>query len=180
MQLKPSADFAWTWVMNFPAFEYDEEEKRFASTHHPFTSPLDEDIAKLDSPDRAVIESIKSKAYDIVVNGSEIGGGSIRIHRMDIQQKVFALLGIDETSQRQKFGFLLDALQYGAPPHGGIALGLDRLVMILRGTTNIRDVIAFPKTQSGADLMCGSPSPVDEKQLREVHIKLSLPPGKSA
>jgi len=179
MQLKPSGEFAWTWVINFPLFEYDEQEKRYVSTHHPFTSPLDEDLAKLDSRERSVIESIKSKAYDIVCNGSELGGGSIRIHRSDIQQKVFALLGIDEAAQRQKFGFLLDALKYGAPPHGGIALGLDRLVMMLRGTSNIRDVIAFPKTQSGADLMCGAPSPIDERQLREVHIRVVLPPGKA-
>ncbi len=180
LQMKPSTEFAWVWVVNFPLFEWDEEDKRFSSTHHPFTSPLDGDMTKLDSREREVVESIKSKAYDIVVNGSEVGGGSIRIHRMDVQQKVFALLGIDEAAQKQKFGFLLDALQFGAPPHGGIALGLDRLVMILRGTTNIRDVIAFPKTQSGADLMCGSPSPVDEKQLREVHVKLAMPPGKAA
>jgi len=176
MQLKPSADFAWVWVVNFPLFEYDEEEKRFTSTHHPFTAPLDEDLPKLDSRDRATVESIKSKAYDIVVNGSEVGGGSIRIHRMDVQQKLFSLLGIDEAAQKNKFGFLLDALQYGAPPHGGIALGLDRLVMILRGISNIRDVIAFPKTQSGADVMCGAPAPIDDKQLREAHIKV-VPPG---
>jgi aspartyl-tRNA synthetase len=179
LQLKPSTEFAWVWVMNFPLFEWDEEEKRFSSTHHPFTAPLDEDLAKLDSRDRAVVESIKSKAYDIVVNGSEVGGGSIRIHRTDVQQKLFSLLGIDDAAQKAKFGFLLDALHYGAPPHGGIALGLDRLIMILRGIGNIRDVIAFPKTQSGADLMCGSPSPVDEKQLREVHIRVALPPGKT-
>ena len=178
LQFKPSTEFAWTWVVNFPLFEWDEEEKRFVSTHHPFTAPLDEDLPKLDSRDRAAVESIKSKAYDIVVNGSEIGGGSIRIHRMDVQQKVFSLLGIDEAAQKLKFGFLLDALQYGAPPHGGIALGLDRLVMILRGINNIRDVIAFPKTQSGADLMCGSPSPIDEKQLREANIRVVAPPQK--
>src|SRR5436190_4206951 len=178
MPLKPSTEYAWLWVVNFPLFEYDDDEKRFVSTHHPFTSPLDADMAKLDSRDRAVVESIKSKAYDIVCNGSELGGGSIRIHRMDIQQKVFSLLGIDPEGQKQKFGFLLDALQYGAPPHGGIALGLDRLIMILRGTTNIRDVIAFPKTQSGGDLMCGSPSPVDEKQLKEVHVRVVPPVAK--
>jgi aspartyl-tRNA synthetase len=179
LQLKPSTEFAWTWVVNFPAFEFDEEERRFISLHHPFTSPLDEDMPRLESGDRVAIESIRSKAYDIVVNGSEIGGGSIRIHRMDMQQKVFGLLGIDEQAQRAKFGFLLDALQYGAPPHGGIALGLDRLIMILRNIGNIRDVIAFPKTQSGADLMCGAPAPIDERQLRDTHIRLALPPGKA-
>ena len=178
MELKPSCAFAWTWVVDFPLFEWDEGEKRFVSTHHPFTAPLDEDLAKLDSRDREVVESVHSKAYDIVCNGNELGGGSIRIHRTDTQAKVFALLGIDEASQRMKFGFLLDALAMGAPPHGGIALGLDRVVMMLRGLNNIRDVIAFPKTQSGADLMCLSPSPVDDKQLREVHIKLSLPDAK--
>ena len=178
LQLKPSTDFAWTWVVKFPLFEWDGEEKRFTSTHHPFTAPNDEDLAKLDSRDRDTVESIKSKAYDIIVNGSEIGGGSIRVHRMDIQQKVFALLGIDDAAQKLKFGFLLDALNYGAPPHGGIALGLDRLVMILRGITNIRDVIAFPKTQSGADLMSGAPSPIDERQLKEANIRSIQPPAK--
>jgi aspartyl-tRNA synthetase len=181
MNLQPSTEFAWVWVVDFPLFEYDEEEKRFTSTHHPFTAPLDEDLVKLDDKtNREAVESIKSKAYDIVVNGSEVGGGSIRIHRMDIQQKVFALLGIDDAAQKLKFGFLLDALQFGAPPHGGIALGLDRLIMILRNINNIRDVIAFPKTQSGADLMCGSPSPIDEKQLREANIKALVPPAKGA
>jgi aspartyl-tRNA synthetase len=175
LKMTPSTDFAWVWVVDFPAFEYDEEEKRYTSTHHPFTSPLDGDLAKLDSREQQTVESIKSKAYDIVVNGSEIGGGSIRIHRMDVQQKVFSLLGIDDAAQKAKFGFLLDALHYGAPPHGGIALGLDRLVMILREINNIRDVIAFPKTQSGADLMCGSPSPIDEKQLKEANIRVVLP-----
>jgi aspartyl-tRNA synthetase len=180
LKLTPSTDYAWVWVVNFPLFEYDTQEKRYGSTHHPFTAPLDEDLGKLDSSAQEVVESIKSKAYDIVVNGSEIGGGSIRIHRMDIQQKVFTLLGIDATAQKAKFGFLLDALQYGAPPHGGIALGLDRLIMMLRGISNIRDVIAFPKTQSGADLMCGAPSPIDEKQLIEANIRVAMPEGKRA
>jgi aspartyl-tRNA synthetase len=178
LKFAASTEFAWVWVVDFPAFEFDEQEKRFTATHHPFTAPLDADLSKLDSRDQATIESIKSNAYDIVVNGSEVGGGSIRIHRMDIQQKVFSLLGIDEAAQKAKFGFLLDALHYGAPPHGGIALGLDRLIMILRGISNIRDVIAFPKTQSGADLMCGSPSPIDEKQLREANIRIAQAPAK--
>jgi len=178
LQLKVSTDYAWVWVVNFPLFEYDEEAKRFVSTHHPFTAPLDGDLAKLTSRDREVVESIKSKAYDIVVNGSEVGGGSIRIHRMDTQQNLFSLLGIDDAAQKAKFGFLLDALQYGAPPHGGIALGLDRLIMILRGISNIRDVIAFPKTQSGADLMCGAPASIDEKQLREANIRAVMPAPK--
>jgi aspartyl-tRNA synthetase len=180
LQLKPSTDFAWVWVVNFPLFEHDMEENRFVATHHPFTAPLDEDLPKLESRDRATVESIKSKAYDIVVNGNEIGGGSIRIHRMDVQQKVFALLGMDEAAQKNKFGFLLEGLQYGAPPHGGLALGLDRMIMILRNLNNIRDVIAFPKTQSGQDLMCAAPNVVDERQLKETHIKVVLPPAAAA
>jgi aspartyl-tRNA synthetase len=179
LKLTPSTEFAWVWVVNFPLFEWDDEEKRYTSTHHPFTAPLDDDLPRLDSREQPVVESIKSKAYDIVVNGSEIGGGSIRIHRTDVQQKVFALLGIDQAAQRNKFGFLLDALSFGAPPHGGIALGVDRLVMILRGINNIRDVIAFPKTQSGADLMCGAPAGIDERQLKETHIRVVVPPPKA-
>ena len=176
LQMTASTQYAFVWVVDFPNFEYDEADNRYVALHHPFTAPKDEDLDKLGSSDRKIVENIKAKAYDIVCNGSEIGGGSIRIHRIETQQKVFSLLGIDDASQKAKFGFLLDALQYGAPPHGGIALGLDRLVMILRDITNIRDVIAFPKTQSGADLMCGSPSPIDERQLREANIRIATPP----
>jgi aspartyl-tRNA synthetase len=178
LKFEPTKQFEWVWITDFPLLDYSEEDKKWVATHHPFTSPLDSDLDKLESQDPAVLSSLKSKAYDIVLNGSELGGGSIRIHRMDVQQKIFSLLGIDQTSQRQKFGFLLDALQFGAPPHGGIALGVDRVVMILRNTTNIRDVIAFPKTQSGADLMCGAPSVIEDKQLREANIRLALQPPK--
>jgi aspartyl-tRNA synthetase len=173
LKLTPSTPYAWVWITEFPLLDYSEEDKKWVATHHPFTSPLDGDIDKLDSRDPAVLSSLKSKAYDIVLNGSELGGGSIRIHRMDVQAKIFDLLGIDAESQRNKFGFLLDALQYGAPPHGGIALGVDRVTMILRDTTNIRDVIAFPKTQKGTDLMCGAPAPIEDKQLREANIRLA-------
>ncbi len=179
LQMKPSTEWAWTWVVNFPLLDFDEAEKKWSSVHHPFTSPLDEDMPKLATSDSTVLAGLKSKAYDIVLNGYELGGGSIRIHRMDVQQQLFSVLGIDPESQKTRFGFLLDALQYGAPPHGGLALGLDRIVMMLRNTSNIRDVIAFPKTQSGADLMCGSPSLLDARQLQEAHIKVVAPPVKA-
>ena len=179
LQLKPSTEWAWVWIVNFPLLDHDEAENKWNAVHHPFTSPLDEDIPKLASGDRATLSSLKSKAYDIVLNGYELGGGSIRIHRMDVQQQMFSILGVDEAQQKSRFGFLLEALNFGAPPHGGIALGLDRVVMMLSNTTNIRDVIAFPKTQSGADLMCGSPSALDEKQLKEANIKVALPPPKA-
>ncbi|MEM9419151.1 MAG: aspartate--tRNA ligase [Planctomycetota bacterium] len=165
----------WLWVVDFPMVEWSEDKKRWDSLHHPFTAPNDEDLDKLDSDDHDTIASIKSKAYDLVLNGSEMGGGSIRIHRPDVQSKVFKLLGIDEEEAKAKFGFLLDALNYGAPPHGGLAFGLDRTVMQLVGTSNIRDVIAFPKTQNGADLMTEAPSPVDDEQLKELNLRIQLP-----
>ncbi len=161
-------DWQWLWVVDFPAFEWNADEKRWDSLHHPFTAPRDEDVAKLETDPGAVI----AKAYDIVCNGSELGGGSIRIHRSDVQNKVFNLLGIDNEAARTKFGFLLDALRFGAPPHGGLALGLDRIIMHLCNTTNIRDVIAFPKTQTGMDVMTAAPSEVDLKQLTELSLRV--------
>lgn len=167
---KGYAEQGWKplWVTDFPMFEWNEEEKRWDPLHHPFTSPKDGHEAFLDSdPSKA-----HAKAYDMVLNGWEIGGGSVRIHREEVQSKVFRALNISEEEARQKFGFLLDALQYGAPPHGGIAFGLDRIVTLMAGAESIRDVIAFPKTQRAQCLLTQAPSPVDEKQLRELHIRL--------
>lgn len=159
--------WCWVWIVQFPLVEWNPEEKRWDSLHHPFTAPIDDDVDRLESE----TASVRSKAYDLILNGSELGGGSIRIHQHEIQSRVFRLLGIGEEQARTKFGFLLDALQYGAPPHGGIALGIDRLIMHLCETKNIRDVIAFPKTQTGADLMTDAPSTVDDRQLKELHLR---------
>jgi len=156
------------WVIDFPMFEHDEENDRWAAVHHPFTAPKDghEDLMETD-PGKCI-----AKAYDMVLNGWELGGGSVRIHRADVQSKVFRALKISDDDAKLKFGFLLDALQYGAPPHGGLAFGLDRIVTMMAGAESIRDVIAFPKTQRAQDLLTHAPSPVDEKQLRELHIRL--------
>ncbi|MDA1029683.1 MAG: aspartate--tRNA ligase [Bacteroidetes bacterium] len=165
-----SADGPWKflWVTNFPLLEYDEEAGRFHAMHHPFTSPAAADMAKLGTDPGAV----RAQAYDIVLNGSEIGGGSIRIHRPDVQQMMFDALGIGEEEAQTRFGFLLDAFKYGAPPHGGIAFGLDRIVMLLTGASSLRDVIVFPKTQSAQEPMVQSPDVVDQHQLKELHIQL--------
>src|SRR5438132_12951024 len=157
-------DFKIAWVIDFPSFIWDEEEKRWAANHHPFTAPMDDDLSKLESDPG----SVRAKAYDLVINGYECAGGSIRIHSPEVQSRVFAMLGMSREQAEQRFGFLLDALKYGAPPHGGIALGLDRWSMMLAGTGNIRDVIAFPKNQRARDLMTGAPATVDRKQLKEL------------
>jgi aspartyl-tRNA synthetase len=159
------------WVVDFPMFEWDSEGKRWAAMHHPFTAPVNDDPAAL----RANPQEALAKAYDMVLNGSEIGGGSVRIHRQEMQSTVFDLLGIDAEEAVKKFGFLLDALKFGAPPHGGIAFGLDRLTMLMAGADSIREVIAFPKTQTAADLMTDAPTEVSEAQLRELHIRVRTP-----
>ena len=165
--IKPGT-WSFLWVIDFPMFEYDEKEKRFAAMHHPFTSPREADLEKLDSDPSA----IKALAYDLVLNGSEIGGGSIRIHRQDIQKKIFSALGLTAEKARERFGFFLDALESGTPPHGGIALGFDRIVALMAGESNIREVIAFPKTASAVDLMCDAPATVDPEQLDDLGLRI--------
>jgi aspartyl-tRNA synthetase len=165
-KLFQKGDFRFLWVTNFPMFEYDEGEKRWMAAHHPFTSPHEEDMDKLET-DPAMVRAL---AYDVVLNGTELGSGSIRIHRQDVQSRIFHALGMTEEEARSRFGFFLEALEYGTPPHGGIALGLDRIVMILAGADSLREVIPFPKTAAAKDLMMEAPTPVAEAQLRELGI----------
>ena len=165
--IKPGL-WKFAWIVDFPMFDYVKEEKRYAAMHHPFTSPREEDLERLESDPAHV----KALAYDLVLNGSEIGGGSIRMHRPDIQKRVFRVLGLSDEKARERFGFFMDALEYGAPPHGGIALGVDRIVALLAGESSIREVIAFPKTASATDLMCDAPATVDPEQLTELGLKI--------
>ncbi len=168
LNLIPEGKWNFLWVTDFPLLEYSEEEKRFVAVHHPFTAPKFEDLSLLESePGKA-----RARAYDLVLNGNEIAGGSIRIHTQEVQSKMFSLMGIAPEEAKSKFGFLLDAFKYGAPPHGGIAFGLDRIIMLMTGSKSIRDVIAFPKTSSGMSLMDEAPSNVDQKQLDELHIRI--------
>jgi aspartyl-tRNA synthetase len=168
-------DWAPLWVVDFPMFEWDEDANRWVSLHHPFTSPRESDLGLLDSDPAAC----KSRAYDMVLNGTELGGGSMRIHRSNVQTRVFELLGISDEEAKEKFGFLLTALQFGCPPHGGIAFGMDRLVMLMTGASSIREVMAFPKTQTAACLLTQAPSEVGEAQLRELGIRLRKPAAES-
>ena len=167
-ELIDSSRFDLLWVTEFPLLDYDEEENRYVAMHHPFTSPMDEDLELLDTDPLKV----RAKAYDVVLNGYELGGGSIRIHRQELQEKMFGLLGFTHEQAWSKFGYLLEAFKYGTPPHGGLAFGLDRIVMLFTGTDNIKDVIAFPKTQTASCLMTNAPSPADARQLEELHIEV--------
>jgi aspartyl-tRNA synthetase len=169
MNLIPAGNWNFLWVTDFPLLEYSEEEKRYVAVHHPFTSPKPEDVSMLDN-DPA---NVRARAYDLVLNGTEVAGGSIRIFDSELQSKMFGLLGIGPEEAKSKFGFMLDAFRYGAPPHGGIAFGFDRIIMLMAGQKSIRDVIAFPKTSSAMSLMDDSPSTVDKKQLDELHIRIS-------
>jgi len=164
---KDGEEFAFVWIVDFPMFKYNEDEKRWESEHHPFTSVKEEDLAMLKSDD---FSKVRARSYDLVLNGSEIGSGSVRIHKKDMQKKIFDIIGLDKKEAEQRFGFLLEAFEYGAPPHAGAAYGVDRLVAILTGLDSIRDTIAFPKTQKGNCLMTDAPSPIDQGQLEELGL----------
>jgi len=174
----PAKDYRFLWVTNFPMFEWDESEKQWMAAHHPFTSPHEEDMKLLEqgvdsvNDPQSTLSAVRALAYDVVLNGTELGSGSIRIHRQDIQRRIFKALGMTEEEAKSRFGFFLEALEYGTPPHGGIALGLDRIVMILAGAESLREVIPFPKTARAVDLMCDAPTPVSERQLRELGISV--------
>jgi len=175
-KLIPESVFAPLWVTEFPMFQFHEDDRRYYSMHHPFTSPLDEDVALLEravNGETELFGQLRAKAYDTVINGVEVAGGSIRIHRRDVQSLVFKALGMTEETARARFGFFLDALAYGTPPHGGIASGIERTLMVLVPTENIRDVMAFPKTASAQDLMIDAPGEVDPKQLEELHLRIA-------
>jgi aspartyl-tRNA synthetase len=162
--------FNFLWVTDWPLLEYDEEDGRYYAAHHPFTMPFREDLEYLDSDP----SKVRAQAYDIVLNGYELGGGSLRIFERDIQEKMFSVLGFTPVEAKEQFGFLLNAFEYGTPPHGGIALGLDRLVMLLAGSTNLRDTIAFPKTASASCLLTNAPGEVSEAQLKELNLSLNV------
>jgi aspartyl-tRNA synthetase len=176
LELIPKNMYAPLWVTEFPMFEYNEDDGRYYAMHHPFTSPLDEDLPLLkravEGGETALLGKLRAKAYDTVVNGVEAAGGSIRIHQREVQGLVFKALGLSQEKARERFGFFLDALEYGTPPHGGIASGIERLLMAMTGIENIRDVMAFPKTASAADLMIDAPGEVDAKQLEELKLKI--------
>ncbi|MFY9909001.1 MAG: amino acid--tRNA ligase-related protein, partial [Candidatus Sulfotelmatobacter sp.] len=171
-------DFRFLWVTNFPMFEWDEGDRQWMAAHHPFTSPHEEDMKLLEEGVEALhdplspLSAVRALAYDVVLNGTELGSGSIRIHRQDVQSRIFRALGMTEEEAKARFGFFLEALEYGTPPHGGIALGLDRIVMILAGAESLREVIPFPKTARAVDLMVDAPTPVSEAQLRELGIAI--------
>jgi len=174
LNLRNNKEFAPLWITDFPLFNWNEERDGFDSVHHPFTAPKDADLELLDKNPNLV----KSKAYDLVLNGNEIGGGSIRIHNENIQRKVFKILGLSDKESNEQFGFLINSFKYGAPPHGGIAIGFDRLVAILNGSESIRDFIAFPKNNQGKDIMLNSPSSISNEQLEELDLKINKPNNK--
>jgi aspartyl-tRNA synthetase len=175
MGLMKAGDFKPLWVVNFPLLEWDEDSQRLFAMHHPFTSPLPEDVEKMMSDDHETLKNLRANAYDLVINGVEIGGGSIRIHDRALQEKNFKLLGFTPEQAEKQFGFLLGAFEYGAPPHGGIAFGFDRICAVMRGQTSIRDFIAFPKNNMGRDMMIDAPSEIDDVQLKELFLQVQAP-----